>query len=213
MLVSIPVDQFKKLLYDVYNLPQNRKVLSKWPELKAYEAFKLKDCPLDKDKALRYILVLYDKNSPLMGIESIKKRKVQAAEIAGFDLNEKKMPDDKVMTNLILCKNESVCDAILTFAKMHKSHLWETFITLQEIYYMNEHKLLQGLETKYTYDDLYNHSVRLDELRNELVNSDENKTLKEQMHDYVMKELGLKPEDVADRAMKGERVVDIEPYK
>ena len=214
--MAIEISAYKKLKYTVYALSEKSKVLNKWPELKNIHSFSLPRVKIDKEKTLRYILLMYDINTPLMSIKSIKKRKMEAAKISGFELDKDGKLGEDVMTLLILCKDSNINKAILDFSKMHRSFEWETYITLQTLQYRNQQALLDGTmddSSKYTSKDLYEDAKRLDEVRNDLLLNDKTKSLAEAMHEYTLAELGLRPEDTAERLMKGYRVVSEDYYE
>ncbi len=90
-------DDFKKIQYNVYALPANKTCLKTWPELNRFPEYTTPSLSgIDKDFALRYVLLLYDKKTPLLNEKNLIKRKETAVEMAGF----KRQKDGKFDENV-----------------------------------------------------------------------------------------------------------------
>lgn len=87
--MDFSTSDFSKLRYRVDLISDYSQNLTDiFPDLKKYDAFKLTlDIALNQIKIFKYIVLMYDKNSPLLVIENIEKRKTQAAILSDFDKN------------------------------------------------------------------------------------------------------------------------------
>lgn len=75
---------FQKLKFRVFDLPIDADVLENFPELARYKTLAKSKAP-QKNLLLRYMIFLYDPGSDLIReIQELNKRKVRAAELAGF---------------------------------------------------------------------------------------------------------------------------------
>lgn len=75
---------FRKLKFNIYDLPPETDILDQYPELSRYKVFTASKAP-QKNLLLRYLIFLLDPNSDLLKeIKELKTRKIKAAELAGF---------------------------------------------------------------------------------------------------------------------------------
>lgn len=94
---------FENLLLNAYNIPIGNSLFKAFPILTKYDEFKMKLDRLVKEKVLRYIIFAFDRNSPLIGINDILERRVEAATLAGFMIKDRKFKPqvDKMIRGLI----------------------------------------------------------------------------------------------------------------
>jgi len=77
--------RFQKLKFNVFNLSPDKDVLEAFPELSRFKVLDKSKAP-QKNLLLRYLLFMYDPESDLRKeITELDKRKVRAAELAGFE--------------------------------------------------------------------------------------------------------------------------------
>lgn len=75
---------FQKLKFKIFDLPPDADLLEHFPELARYKTF-TKSKAAQKNLLLRYMIFMYDPGSDLISdISDLQKRKVRAAELAGF---------------------------------------------------------------------------------------------------------------------------------
>ena len=84
-------EDFKDLMFNVYEVPKRNLVLNTFPELKKYPEFiaDLGALKRHRNKVVRYVILCYDKNSPMHRTTDLIKRKVNSALIAGFEADKK----------------------------------------------------------------------------------------------------------------------------
>lgn len=128
LLVDYTYDSFSQCIFN----PLAKDLLKTYPSLKGIEA----DNGLtDKqwERVLRYIILAYDHNSPLIKTNStLQARKYQAATLAGFDVVKDKIFLDEIFD----CKNEAVVSAICHYLKFFgNSMIWAMIVSQTELFW------------------------------------------------------------------------------
>lgn len=226
--MHISSELFKDLKYNVFTLAPNKEVIKQWPELAKWEAFnpepsyELKEDGepsepikpfgnLNKDMVLRYILVLYDKNTPLLLIDNLAQRKTKAAEIAGFEFTKK----DKWPIAVLKLFRGDLLDAnraILYFCRTQNSAKWGLYVTLTIKHHSDQEMIVNKDKDAPSSKELIADAETIDRLKSELINLDHTKSILDDMEEYTMAELGLRPEELGQKILAGDAVVEIRPY-
>jgi hypothetical protein len=183
------------MLSGIYDLKDKEDALEKYPNLKKYPEF-TKEVS-DFNRVLKYIAFVYDKNTPLHVINNIMARKIEAANLAGLD------KDDEEYPNIIGCRNPLVSGMIIRYIRMHKDLDYSEYTVANEAYYNQQGKLLSDdTSTIDKTKDLIANSkelrIRIDILRQELLNNDSNKNLERELEEAIEEEqLMIRPELIA----------------
>lgn len=75
---------FQKLRFRIYDVAPDKDLLEEFPELTRYDAL-VNSKAANKNLLLRYLIFMYDPDTDLIkDITALEKRKVRAAELAGF---------------------------------------------------------------------------------------------------------------------------------
>ena len=91
---------------------------------------------------IRYVLYLYDKNSPLWLTDpDIIARKKKAASLAGFDI----LSDKKTTENLFLLKNVFMARSVSSFIQFQHSNELSVLISNEQVLYELQHVLREEL--------------------------------------------------------------------
>lgn len=205
MIESSFVDSdFNKLTIKVRTIPQERSLLRAFPELGKHSEFRVQLKNINKDKVIRYIVYMYDRNTPFRRkFPDILKRKVEAAREAGFKVNQEGFFDEEVET-FLRCKNDKVNDMTVAYARIHRNFKYSFFITMEESFYGLMRSVIGG-ELK-DISEMKKVQKELDETMDEFLNDDDNPFLIERFLRYIEKErLSLRPEDIA-RKIKNHEV-------
>lgn len=97
-----------------------------------------------KSKRIRYVLYLYDKNSPLWQVDpEISSRKKKSASLAGFDILSEK---PTVLDELFLLKDKYVARSVTTFIKHQYSNELSVLISNEQVLYELQHVLREELD-------------------------------------------------------------------
>lgn len=97
-------------------------------------------------KLVRYVLYLYDKNSPLwLTHPDVVSRKKESARLAGFNINE----EESTLNNIFLLDDELLSQSISAFIKYQHSDKLSVLISNEQVLYELQHVLRsQMLEFK-----------------------------------------------------------------
>lgn len=196
-----------KMMANTYAIPPKKDPRVEYKEVFRFPEYYPEAFPsADIVKTLRYIAMVYDKNSPLHQVfNDIKKVKTHAAELAGFIRQE----DGRFLSNveeILSCRNEAVNKMIVRYAITHKNALYSKFILYSELHTFEMEKLLAGAGGKLSDFDML--SKNLDQTRQELLSQDNSIKLHEDfMSFYFEDKLLLRPEDIARRLQRGEPAV------
>jgi hypothetical protein len=201
---------FKELEYDPFAVGLGEDILDTYQILRKYPEFKVKlNGALDVDKSIRYVLMVYQKGSPLMGYSDIRKRKLEAVQMLDFP----SLPGGKIyieeVNNMMLCKDEVVNDMIIRFLRVQKDKAWEEYKVFEESRAQLLKKMITGEFGKETQknviDNLSTIDDRMEDLRVKITNQDDSKDLLGDLYDAINTELMCPtPEEVADAKMSGD---------
>lgn len=97
---------------------------------------------VSRETLARYILCLYDPESPLMKEPSLEQRKTDAALTAGFKLDKEQ---DFLDNELYNCKNEFVVHAIAKFMQIRKSREFAGLMADEQTYWEFIRRLLEPI--------------------------------------------------------------------
>jgi hypothetical protein len=220
---------FSKIKYNVFALPSTKSVLSEFPELKKIPEFspigkiRLDDSDeeveitpfggINPDKVLRYIILLFDKNTPLTEIQNINQRMSEAAEIAGIKRTQSSDNWPHKVVKMFRCEYTDINSAILAYCRLQHSSKWTLYTTLTLKHYRDQEQMLAGTAEKpITTKELVGDATIIDDLRNQFLNKIENEKLSEAVEEYTLQTLELRPEQVAENISNGKKVVPTEPY-
>ena len=93
------------------------------------------------DKALRYLLYMYDQGSPFLTIRDIPQRKRAAALEAGFDFAK----DESFLRDLFDVKNHYAV-LIVNILREQNNALYASIILHEELYYRYSNRLLKSFD-------------------------------------------------------------------
>jgi len=196
-------------MFNFFIFPKNKDPLKHFTKLKVYQEFTAPVHNLSKLKVLAYISYMYDKNTPLNAIQDILKRKVQAAELAGFK-KEKGGVFSKIVENMMRCKNKAVNKMIIRYVRMQRNPKYSYLVTIEEAYYNELQKILEGDDAG-SYKKARDMQKDVETIGIELMNEDNNKLLADDLYEFIeMEKLELRPEDIAEKIRNGIPPISIE---
>lgn len=112
-----------------------------------------KDCNKVKsklDKTIRYILLMYDANSPLrLYYPDLEQRKIAAADLAGFDWGEDDMEEIlefKIKTEGGVVPNEDMLVMIMNYLKYQNNWVWTMIVSNSEAFYEYNKRVMMPVE-------------------------------------------------------------------
>lgn len=92
----------------------------------------------DKDKVIRYIVLMYDKNSPLpRRFSNLDLRKKEASSLAGFN------PDDPNLKAYKEFQDQEFTDMVVEFLILQNNYTWTMLVSNEQTFYEFQKTLLQ----------------------------------------------------------------------
>ena len=189
-------DDFKRMMFNVYEADINKSFITQFPELNLYSEFSIKlKSPLDNNKIIKWIAYVYDKNSPYrVKYKDITTRKVQAILDAGYELEGGVFPLE--VEDVLKGNNHKVCDMIIAFVKMHYELGYAHVVLLETMYYKIMKDVMLGSSAKIV--DLQKTKEQFEAAQNEILNSDKDRGLIKSLYKSINGDkLRLAPEDIA----------------
>lgn len=204
LIENFAENEFKDMMFDVSIVQPPKHVITAYPRLRKIKEFKTKFTRLNKDKVIRYIMLLYDKNTPFrIKFNDVLIRKVEAAKGAGWEIVEQGLFQEDV-EKLLRGENKQVNKMIVAFVRLHRNFKYSYLIALEETFYRFLNESIEG-EIK-NLAQMKSTQAELEELITELLNEDKNPNVREESLRYVEESrLNLRPEDVARIAKQKER--------
>jgi hypothetical protein len=200
--------EFRKLLLNVQAHNKDADIFRLFPILNKYPIFH-SDCKLNINYVIRYIVFAFDRNSPLNSIDEIAERRIKAASLAGFSVNDKGQ-FSPVTANMIKGKNQVVNLMIIQFCIMLGDDEWTALIAFQEAFKNQVEKLMSGDDTEKTKEVRANVSNLKEDIRTtkeKLLNKNMDSLLEADLYTYTeSKKLMISPEEYAS-LFSGEEVV------
>lgn len=151
----------------------------------------------DKDKVLKYIACVYDKNSPFRkDFQDINQRKIAACLYVGFEADERGRFAEHVEM-MMLCKNEDILDMIVRYCRNYRNLDYSLLVALWDDYF-RKIKDIHNPNIDYKISDitkLREEIVRLSEI---FTVGDDSQELLSNLYKHLEEDsLKLRPEDIA----------------
>lgn len=201
-----------KVMFNVFSLPFEVKILERFPRLAFYPEFN-EPVAIDRNKIIRYIIAVYDRNGLALYEPNMPKRKNIAADIAGFVRD--KEGNHKKQIKEIMDGNDPVVNAmIIRYVKLHRSPKYAALVGMIEAFYKILAKMVAG-EDLSTADvkTFREFELEIQERSSDIFGGDKSGELIRQLQEDVeLEKIELRPEDIAKRIKAGLPVVDINPY-
>jgi len=195
--------EFVLMMFNVVELPPQKHVIHAFPKLKKVREFTKPLAKLNKNKVLRYVMFLYDKNSPFRAkFQDVLQRKVEAAKGAGWETVEGGIFADDV-ERILRGHNITVNEMIVAFIRLHRNFKYSYLVGLEESFYRMMLEIMTGemgnvSKMKQTQEEL-------EIIMLELTSEDNNPELRDTLLRYVEQaRLNLRPEDIARIAKQRE---------
>lgn len=102
------------------------------------------------DKTMRYVLLMYDYNSPLRThYTDLAKRKQFAADLAGFDLAKDDLArlfEFRLIVEEEIVPNEELLDLIIGYLKYQNNWVWSMIVSNSEAFYEYNRRVMMPVE-------------------------------------------------------------------
>jgi hypothetical protein len=202
--MEIDAIEFKSLRFNVHELGPTQNVLDKFERLKIVPEFHFDYKKVNKNALLKYIIYVYDKNSPFRNrIKEIDKRKVYAALEAGLIKDIQNIPEkiQDILSNKIVQINQM----IIEYVRLFHEHKFAYMIGLEHLYYSQMKSIMDGSDS-IKIKELSETEKLLEQVVSELLGEERDLEIKRDMHEIVVfKKLELRPEDIAKMLIENRR--------
>lgn len=196
--LEIQPEEFEALMFNVSVLGPEVSIINHFERLKIVPEFHLEiPSNLSKNMIMRYIVFMYDKNSPYRKrFPDITRRKRHCGIAAGFLTTEegviKAHYQKTVMDNPI----PQVIQMIIEFVRINSSPKFTHMVVLEEMYYQRTARVFGGEDVKVT--ELKDIQAELVTVFDDLFAGEVNKVVKAQVNEILQfKKIDLRPEDIA----------------
>jgi hypothetical protein len=205
--------EFSKLYLPVHKNHKDSDIFRLFPVLLQYDSFK-KECGINVNYVVRYVVFGWDRNSPLNEIEDIVERRMRCVHLAGFVTN-KTGQYAKEVQDMVRGKNQSVNMMIIQYGIMQGNYDYVALTAYEESFKWQSEKLMdkeikdneKTKELIANTDDLRQKIRNLKEL---LLNHNGDGLLERDLYVYgESKKLQISPEDYAGLFV-GESVISNE---
>jgi len=206
---------FKKLRWNVYDLAEGSSV--KFTEYRLNEAFS-QNIGVDKALLVKWIVYMYDINSPIAKIEDVKKRSMTAAIAAGFPYLNKKFPSEyKAVITMDDDVRVRLGEMIIEYCKLQRGSEYSQLAVYENLRMQNNNKLLDPeLDPSdiIKYLDAQNKvTISITELRNKFFIGEETNEMYEELLNYIEADnLEFSPEQIAFSKSIRESILNNSPY-
>ena len=198
---------FKSLMFNVYDLPEETNIIKRFPILNKIKIFK-KDLGalIPINWVLTYIFITFDRRSPLHSITDLMERRHNGALLAHFTYQK----DGKFNTEveaMLYGKNPDVNKMIIRFCVLQGEDDYTAMIGYQEAIRRETQKLLDDKEVLSTVITNINKlRNEIETIRAKLLTTNEDALLKKDLYNFSEAEgLGLSPEAYAKMLIKVEK--------
>lgn len=197
-------ETYEDLRYNPFSVPLGRNILSNYKELMIYPEFQHERIgTITINRIVRYVMLVYQKGSPLLRENNINKRKIEAANLVEFP--KKKGSDEFVwdVEQIMTCKEKDSNKLILRFLRLQHDDLWAQVTIYEESRQAQYEKLLndqfRGVETASKVKSYISEVTdEIDKLRAKIFNDDMSRDLTRLLYESVSIELMCpRSEDIA----------------
>jgi hypothetical protein len=201
--------EYQSLMYNVERVPEGASVLQFFKDLGKIREFKADAGEgIDNDKLMKYIILMYDKNSPYRKkYTDVLKRKIEVAHDVDFKTIEGGNFEPPV-EDFLKGKNEKVNKKIVAYVRMHRNYKYSYLVTIDESYYSLMLDILGGATKQI--GSAKEVQGELEETLLEILNEDTNPYLRDEILRYMENDrLELRPEDIAKKVQEGKSPISI----
>lgn len=133
--------EFNSMSFNVFGLRHSTDLLKEFPKMSLIKGF-VEYSGADRDKYIRYVCYMYDKNSPIKDYyQDLYVRKEECARLAGFSTKSKGILED-----VFDMKNEGVLTMINDFLIFQNERVWSMYVSNEQTFYEYQRKLLRNVE-------------------------------------------------------------------
>jgi len=205
MEIEIQNQDFDKLLFPVNLLGDNDDPLKVFGKLNKWAEFKSHKYPLLQfNKIFKWIVFVYDMNSPFQKINDIIKRKVEVARYVKLFEDANDISDD--VKKILLNEDKAVNRMLIAYVRMHRESKYAVVVALEQKFYND---LLISQDGKKVNPAIEITQKKLEEARSDLFSHDNTSKLRQEFNEYMEEERidAIRPEIIADLILEGKKPI------
>ena len=209
---------FDRLTFNIYKLDTTKRtVLEYFPILETYYRDVIpKDFAFDESTILKYIILFYDRNSPLQHMDKLMEKKAKAMELCGCPVDDTGMFENEYIS-VFDGGDYDVNRMIVLYCRMQRSHDFSELVFYDDMFYseMQNAKIEQDPAKRgKAMDNMTRAKDQIKKLQETLLSGDNSPKLINYLYDEVENEsLGLRPEEIAEKLkMKYDPLNGYTPY-
>jgi hypothetical protein len=168
-----------------------------------------------RENVLKYVILLYDKNSPLWStIQDFNHRKITALQMAGFKVQPNGQFSVEVQQGIIMGKNSVVNNMIVRYVFLFNNPKFVMLVGLLQVY-INLFTKIQSSSPKKEELLMFKQTAEdIDKLTADIFGGKENQELENTLYEVLnMNKMLFRPEHVAERIANGEEPTNAKPYE
>jgi hypothetical protein len=140
-------EEFSAMAFNVFSVKPEKDLLEHFKKMNLLKSFSLYKGAM-ANEVIRYVLYMYDKNSPLREMfPDLKKRKSEAALLAGLSGGAR-------MKKVFDMKDEGVLDMIDEFVRHQNNRIWALIVSNEETFYEYQSSLIRNVTADKDMDTL-----------------------------------------------------------
>jgi hypothetical protein len=129
-------EDFNKMIFNPFSIKGSIK--KKYPKLKMFKTFDSAN-----DSMIKYVLYMYDQNTPLKEqFPELKIRKEQAAVLSGFSL----IKDNEKLHDVFFFLSDQLVDMVDEFLRKQNNRIWSMIVSNEQTFFEYQTKLLSPVE-------------------------------------------------------------------
>lgn len=189
-------DDFKRMMFNVYEADIDKPFVQQFPELALYDEFKENLPKLDRNRIIKYICYVYDKNSPYrVKYKDLTQRKVRAMIDCGYGLTDGNVFPPEI-EDVIQGRDYKVADMAIAFIKLHCDLEYAHVLLLEAMYFKAMKNVFLGQNEKIK--ELNEIKESYTKAQADLVSNDQTKALMQSLYKSINRDrIKLSPEDIA----------------
>jgi len=192
---------FSRLMFPIMKMPDNIDPVKFFPKLQRWQEFYNTKWPIiKKNKVFRYIVLMYDKESPfLYRVNNILKRKVEVARYVKLVENPKMVPED--VMDIFSGQDAKFNSMVIAYVRMFKDIKYALVVGLDNLFFSDLEKVQGGTSLKTLPDT----QKSLEDAITDLLSQDNSPQLRDELYSYMQEERlsTFKPEGIADMIAAG----------
>jgi hypothetical protein len=202
MDIEFQKSDFAKLMFPIVDMPDDVDPVKFFKRLQRWEEYYNTKWPiLKKNKVFRYIVLMYDKESPFRErITDLNQRKIEAARFVKLITDPKIVPGD--IMDIMVGMDQKFNTMVIAYVRMHRDSKYALVVGLENLFYADLLKTQAGETPK---KPIHETQENLENAIIELLNQDNSPQLKRELFEFMENERLSKyrPEGIADILSKG----------